>query len=132
MLPSIGPELSASFPLYERWRLPWTVFLWLSSLPCFAVLVFIWKVSEAIKKEEVFTFQVAKWIRASSYLLFADVCFFFSGNIILQLFGLNHPGIIICSMFIDVLGIALALAAAVLSRYVTKAAVLQEESDATI
>jgi hypothetical protein len=83
-------------------------------------------------RDEVFTLTVARWIRTSAVLLFADVAFFFAGNLALFALKMSHPGIVLCSLLIDIIGIALALGAAVLSRYITKAAALQEESEGTI
>jgi hypothetical protein len=132
MLPSVGTDFIRQYPEFASWRLPWTLFAWIATLPLFALMAYVWKVSGAIERDEVFTFQVANWIRIGSLLLFSDVAFFFCGNIALLAAGKSHPIIIAISLLLDVLGIALALAAAVLSRYITKAALLQEESDSTI
>ncbi len=132
IIPVLGSDITAAYPEFKAWYLPWLAFLWAAALPCFVVLVFVWKVSAAIKNEEVFTLQTAKWIKNSAILLFCDVGFFFAGNVVFLLLGMSHPGVLLSSLLVEVLGIALALAAAVLARYITKAALLQEESDGTI
>lgn len=132
IIPSWGTDIVAANPEFGHWYLPWLIFLWIVSLPCFSILIFVWKVSGAIKQEQVFTLKTAKWIKISAVLIFADVGFFFTGNLTFLLLGMNHPGIILISLFVDIFAIALAVLAAVLSRYITKAAVLQEESEGTI
>ncbi|MDR1642960.1 MAG: DUF2975 domain-containing protein [Clostridiales bacterium] len=132
MLPSIGQDAIRAYPEYAYWSVPWTIFAWLCSAPLFVLFYFVWKVSGAIKREEVFSFKVAKWIKNAAYILFGDIAFFFFGNIALALTGRNHPYLMVVSIVLIILGIALALAAAVLSRYIAKAAILQEESDATV
>jgi len=110
----------------------WLVFLWLAALPCLAILVYIWKAAGAVQREEVFTSKMAGWIRTSATLLFADAGFFFIGNLVLYWLGLSHWKILLLSMLADISAIAVAVLAAVLARYVTKAAALQEESEGTI
>ena len=131
IVPSWGSSIDAN-PEFSGWYLPWLVFIWIASLPCFAILVFIWKVSGAINRDEVFTLRTAKWIKTSAALLFADAGFFFIGNVAFLLFNVSHPGILLISMLGNIFVIALALLAAVLSRYITKAAELQEVSEGII
>jgi hypothetical protein len=130
--PSVGADFIFGYAISESWRTPWLVFVWAASMPLFAIMSYVWKVSGAIGREEVFTRQVARWIKTSSILLFSDVAFFFCGNLALLIAGKSYAIILAGTLLLDVLGIFLALAAAVLSRYIVKAAALQEESDATI
>ena len=132
IIPSWGSSVADSNPDFSGWYLPWLIFIWMASLPCFAILVFIWKVSGAIKREEVFTFTTANWVKTSAVLLFADAGFFFAGNVVFLLLNMSHLGILLLSMLGNIFVIALALLAAVLSRYITKAAQLQEVSEGTI
>ena len=132
IIPSWGTSIVEVNPEVSNRYLPWLVFIWIAALPCFAILIYIWKVSGAIKCEEVFTLRTAKWIKISAVLLFSDAAFFFIGNAILLLVNMSHPGILLLSMLGNIFVIALALLAAVLSRYITKAAALQEESECTI
>jgi hypothetical protein len=110
----------------------WQVFLWLAALPCFAILVYIWKAAGAVRRDEVFTSKMARWIQVSATLLFADAGFLFIGNLVLYWLGLSHWKILLISMLADICAIAVAVLAAVLARYVTKAAALQEESEGTV
>jgi len=110
----------------------WLAFIWAASLPCFAILVLVWRVSTAVKHDEVFSVKTARLVKTGAILLFWDTGFFFAGNVVLWLASLNHPGVLLLSLFVDIFGVSLALLAAVLSRYITKAAALQEEADGTI
>lgn len=132
VIPSWGRSIIYSNPEFNSWFWPWLVFAWLVSLPCFAILVFVWKVSVAVIHETVFTYQTAKWVKMGAILLLSDVILLFVGNIVLLLLNMNHPGILLLSVIADIFAVALALLASVLSRYLTKAAVLQEESEGTL
>jgi hypothetical protein len=132
VIPSWGWSIIVTNPELSGWFWPWLIFAWLVALPCFAILVFVWKVSGAVIRETVFTFQTAKWVKTGAVLLLSDVVLLFVGNILLLLFNINHPGILLLSVIGDIFAVALALLAAVLSRYLTKAAVLQEESEGTL
>jgi hypothetical protein len=119
-------------PQLAGWFWPWLIFAWLFTVPCFVILVFIWKVSGAVIRESVFTLQTAKWVKTGAILLLADVAFLLVGNVVLLLLSMNFIGMLLLSIIGAMFAIALALMAAVLSRYLTKAAVLQEESEGTL
>lgn len=54
------------------------------------------------------------------------------GNIIFLFTNMSHPGVALFSLLVVFAGVAVAVASAVLSHLVQKAAVLQEQSDFTI
>ena len=132
ILPLWGQGIVASAPELESWFFPWLVFSWLLAIPCFAILVFIWKVSRSVMNETVFTAQTANWVKTGAILLLSDAAFLLLGNSALLFCGMNHPGVLLFSAIGATFAAALALLAAVLSRYLTKAAVLQEESEGTL
>ncbi len=113
-------------------NIPWLIFLWAVTLPCFAVLICIWKVSTAIKTETVFALHTARTVKTAVTFILADTVLLLLGNILFLLLDMNHPAVFLLSIFIVIAGISLAICAAVLARYLTKAAALQEEADATI
>ena len=132
VIPSLGKSIIELNPEFAHWYWPWLIFCWLVSLPCFAILGLVWKASGAIRDETIFTLKTAKLIKAGAILLFCDAGFFFTGNVVLSLLGMNHPGILLASLLGDIFAVALAVFASILARYVTKAAELQEMSDGTV
>jgi ABC-type branched-subunit amino acid transport system permease subunit len=86
----------------------------------------------AIANETVFSVKAAKQIQTGGILLLSDAAFFFIGNVTLALLNMNNPGILLLSLLGDMFVLALGVLAAVLSRYITKAAVLQEENEGTL
>ncbi len=132
ILPIIGADVVKEYPEFSHWYLPWFTFLMLTAAPCFAVLVVVWKLAAAIRQERVFTIQTAHLVKYGSLIILCDVGFFFIGNIVFLLLNMNHPGVILLSLFVDIFGITLAVSAATLSRYITRASALQEEVDGTI
>jgi hypothetical protein len=132
IIPAWGQSLARANPELSGWYTPWLIFIWVASIPCFVILIFVCKVSGAIKNDEVFTIKTAKWVKTSAILLFSDAAFFFFGNVIFLLLKMSHPEILFLSMLGDIFAIALALLASVLSRYLTKAAELQDVSEGTI
>lgn len=91
-----------------------------------------WKITANIGKDQSFTEQNASLLKSISILSIGDAGFFFVGNIALLLLNMSHPAVAIASLAVVFVGIAIAVAAAVLSHLVKKAAVLQDESDWTI
>jgi hypothetical protein len=109
----------------------WLIFLWTVSIPCFVILIFVWKVTYAIKNETAFSTRVAKQVKLCAQILFLDSGMLLIGGIVFTV--LRIIDLFIPIVFILVLsGLALAIFAAVLSRYIAKAAVLKEENEGTI
>ncbi|MDR1061555.1 MAG: DUF2975 domain-containing protein [Clostridiales bacterium] len=132
ILPTFGASLVKTNPEYAGGYVPWLVFLWAAAAPCFAILALVWKVSSAVRQERVFTIQTARWIKTAAMTLIGDAGAFFAGNVAFLLFGMSNAAILLLAVLVDVFAVSLAVLAAVLSRYVTKAALLQEEADSTI
>jgi hypothetical protein len=132
ILPAVGNSFRDSYADFAHAYLPWLIFLWVTALPVFAVLGLVWKASAAVGHDSVFTVGTARLVKYGAIFILADTIFFCAGNMVLLLLGMNHPAIVLASFFIGVLGMALAAIAAVLARYLTKAAALQEEVDGTI
>lgn len=132
VIPMCGRYIQELYPEFSNCFWPWLIFLWISEIPCFTVLVFGWKIATNIGKDLSFSEDNSKFFKWISNLSAADAAFFFVGNIILLLNNMNHPSILLASFAVEFVGIAISVASAVLSHLVSKAAALQEQSDWTI
>lgn len=132
IVPMYGLGLRTLYPELSNRFWPWLIFIWGSGIPCFMALYCAWKITANIGKDQSFTEQNASLLKSISILSIGDAGFFFVGNIALLLLNMSHPAVAIASLAVVFVGIAIAVAAAVLSHLVKKAAVLQDESDWTI
>lgn len=132
VVPMYGDHLRTLYPEFSNRFLPWLIFLWASGIPCFTVLVFAWRIATNIEKDQCFSNQNARLLKWISILSATDAAFFFVGNVLLLLLNMSHPGVVLASLVIVFVGVAFAAVSAVLSYFVKKAAVLQEQSDWTI
>jgi hypothetical protein len=132
VLPAWGRDPFRTFPGFYEHFWPWLIFLWAAALPCFGILILVWQVADSIVRDNVFSRVTAKRISLAAGILLGDIAFFFLGNVVLMLLHMSHPGILLLSILVDMLGVSLAIFAAVLSRYITKAALLQEDAEGTI
>ena len=57
-------------------------FYWIASIPCFIILIIIWKISIIIKKDDLFSNNIVNLINIVIYTLFIDLTFFLVGNVI--------------------------------------------------
>ena len=121
----LAPEFGGYF-----W--PWLIFLWILSVPCYMALWMAWKIFTDIEKDKAFTMENAKRMGNVSFLAAADAVLLVVGNAVYLILHMNHPGVLLASFFIALVGIAIAIAAAMLSHLIRKAARLQDESDWTI
>lgn len=132
VFPSYGESLVNDYPEFSNRFWPWLIFLWISGIPCYAVLLFGWKIATNIGRDQSFSNANAKYLKWIAWLAAGDGIFFFVGNIVLLFTNMSHPGIALFSLLVVFAGVAVAVASAVLSHLVQKAAVLQEQSDLTI
>ena len=132
VLPSFGGSLAEEYPEFANRFLPWLIFLWISGIPCYAALVFGWRIAINIGRDRSFSNANANALKWIAWLAAGDAVFFFVGNIVLLFADLSHPGVVLLSLLIVFGGVAVTVVAAALSHLVKKAAVLQEESDLTI
>ncbi|MBR6473778.1 MAG: DUF2975 domain-containing protein [Firmicutes bacterium] len=132
IVPAYGQSIAYDYPEFAYCYWPWLIFLWVAALPCYAALVLAWKVAVNIGNDRSFSVENANLLRKVSYLAAGDSAFFFVGNVVLLFMSMSHPGITLMSLIVVFFGIAVAVASAALSHLITKAAVLQEDSDLTI
>lgn len=132
ILPIFGMDMVLSYPEFENRFWPWLIFIWCTGLPCAAALVFAWRISTNIGADRSFSRENAKLLKWISTLAICDAAYFFLGNIVLLCLNMSHPGVAIVLLLVVFAAIAVAMAAAVLSHLVMKAALLQEQSDLTI
>jgi hypothetical protein len=131
-LPDFGISLVREYLEFAAAFTPWLMFIWITALPCVGVLCLGWNVAGAISRDEAFTPKTAKQIKTAATLIFISVGIFFVGNVLFLFLNMSHPGIVLASLFVDIAEIAFAIIASTRSRYVTKAAVLQEDVEGTI
>ncbi|MBE5737299.1 MAG: DUF2975 domain-containing protein [Clostridiales bacterium] len=124
-----------------RWdlqNLPWGsiefsiqyVFHWIVSLPCFGLLIIAWRITLSMNKGKLFLEKNALYVNYATIVLIVDIAMFLIGNIIFVAMGWNNG--LILDILVAVLGLVISLFMYVLSRYLKKAAILQEESDYTV
>ena len=132
VVPALGNDLVSHYPEYSDSYYLWVVFLWLTAIPCYIVLYLAWKISANIGKDNSFSKENAVCMKYISMLAAGDSIFFFIGNIVYLVIGFNHPSIVLAALVIVFIGVSIAVAAAVLSHLILKAAQLKEENDLTI
>lgn len=130
--PVIGIDLKNEYPEFAYAFIPWLVFILIMAVPCYTVLVLGWEIASSIGNDNSFSTSNAKRLRYVSVLSLVTSIYFFAGNVVFLLLNMNHPGILLASLFITFIGIAISAASAILSYLVKKAAKLQEQSDWTI
>lgn len=132
VIPSLGQSLMANYPEFSHCYLPWMILIWITGIHCYVVLAYGWRIAGNIKRNRSFSIENAKLLKRIAVLAVADTGFFFIMNIVYWLLDMNHPGIVLMSLIVLVIGIAISAVSAALSHLVRKAADLQEQSDLTI
>lgn len=130
--PSIGHMIIRSYPETESYYFPWLIFLWISGIPCYLVLCFMWQIAKSLSGNRAFSYENSKRFSRISALATGDSVFFFAGNIVLLLMNINHPSVVLCSLGIVFAGITIAVISKAFAYLARQAAQLQEQSDLTI
>jgi Protein of unknown function (DUF3036). len=132
MLPILGKDLTEIYPEFAYCYVPWLIVLWISAIPCYLALYNGWKITSEIARDHSFSRENSVYLKQISLLALIDSSYFFVANLVLLFLNMNHPGILIVSLFVEFAGVTVAVAAAVLSHLVQKAAEIQQENELTI
>lgn len=135
-VPMMGREMQQFYTndlaYYNKLFYAWIVLIWLTAIPCYAVLVIAWKMAVSVQNDTQFSHKNSGRLSKIALLAIIDGTFFFVMNIVYLFANLNHPGVLIASFLVFLVSVAFSAAAKVLSGMVEKAAILQEENDLTI
>ncbi len=132
VVPSFGDSLRSQYPEFAGRYWPWLIFIWVSGIPCYAVLVLGWRIAANIGRDASFSLENARFLRSIAVLAALDAAYVFLGNLAMLFLDMSHPGVVLLSLQVVFAGAAVAVAAGALSHLVRKAALLQEENDLTI
>ena len=132
VVPSFGDSLCSQYPEFAGRYWPWLIFIWVSGIPCYAVLVLGWRIAANIGRDASFSLENARFLRSIAVLAALDAAYVFLGNLAMLFLDMSHPGVVLLSLLVVFAGAAVAVAAGALSHLVRKAALLQEENDLTI
>ena len=132
VVPSFGDSLRSQYPEFAGRYWPWLIFIWVSGIPCYAVLVLGWRIAANIGRDASFSMENARFLRSIAVLAALDAAYVFLGNLAMLFLDMSHPGVVLLSLLVVFAGAAVAVAAGALSHLVRKAALLQEENDLTI
>ena len=132
IVPSMAVSMRTSYPEFSDRFWPWLIFLLSTALPAYAILFFGWRVASNIGRDRSFCAENARYCKWIAGIAAGLSLYFFAGNTALLLLSMSHPGIFLLSLLFVLAGAAVTIAAAALSRLVTKAAALQDENDLTV
>ncbi len=131
-LPFIGISIVEDFPESSYCFWPWLIFLWLTAVPVYLVLFFLWKVVKNIQSGQSFSAENAKYFKWNAKFTMIDTCYFFIGNIALLFANCSHPSVFLASLVVCFIGTAVSVIFATLSHLFFKASILQSQNDLTI
>jgi len=131
-VPAKAMEFMGRSAAFEPYYIPWIALIWLTAIPCYAVLILGWRIAGNIGRDRSFCHENASYLKWVSYLAAGDSALLFTGSMLMLLFGLDRLWMLFTCFVAVFAGIAISAAAAILSHLVAKAALLQEESDLTI
>ncbi len=132
IVPMLSESMVERYPEFSDAKWPWLGLIWLTAIPCFLALISAWRIAVNIGSDRSFSAENAALLKRIAILAGGDAALLFLGNLIYLLLDMNHPSILLLSLFIEFVGIAVSVVAAALSHLVMKASALQEQSDLTI
>lgn len=101
-----------------------------TSVPCFVILFYAWKIASAIKNDNVFTYESANLIKKCTLILLIDDILFTLGNSAFLLLGWREY--VFYYFVLAAIGLVASCVLYLMFYYVNEAAELKEEIDLTI
>ena len=131
-IPILGGDTFNVFPELDFVFWPWIILIWLTSIPFYIALVLFYMICNEIEKDNSFSEKNARLLKYVSLLAICDTVFFFTGNVVYTLLGINRLMIILLSLFVVFVGIVIGVLTASLSHLVLNASELKKENELTI
>lgn len=132
LVPCLAGEMINQHNEFAYCFWPWIFFTWAAALPCYWVLGIVWKIADAIRADKSFTAENSLRVKLIMILALADSAFVFIVNVAFLFMNMNHPGILIASLFVCFSGVVIAVFAGCVSHLVHKAALLREENESFV
>lgn len=107
----------------------WLIFMWALAVPCYAVLVCIWRMADEIGRGNGFSPENARLLRLIAVLAGADSVLLLIGNVVFMARGHAIPTLALVSAFMCFVGLFISVGAACLSYLARKTAAPQDDSD---
>lgn len=130
MMPTIVKYILPGFS--SRTHLYWSIFLIISSIPCFCALVPAWKIADNIKKSKAFCKNNAKMMHLIGIFMAVDTSIIFLVNIIYFICRISFVYLFSAFFLIIAIFFALSVCSFALSSLIANATELQIQSDLTI
>ncbi len=99
-------------------------------MPCFALLVFAWLVTNRIHNGQFFALSTARLINVAALILYIDLGVFLIGNLVFMFLEWNTFAIIY--YFLAAIGFAVAICMSIIAYFVKKSADLKEETEGIV
>ena len=131
-LPLIGWEMAQALPQLAWLYWPCLLWSWVLGLVIYFALGLFWRICTRIGRDNSFCRENAKALYHISQLALLDTVLGFLLLVFLGVFAPLHPTVVFGFALLILVGLAVAVAAALLSRLVEKAAKLKEENDLTV
>lgn len=132
LAPHIAVKVMQTYPEYAYAFWPWLGYVLLSCVPVFWAFAEAWAIFTRIGHNRSFCPENTASMRRISILAACESVYLLSGNLVLSIFVVNHPGIFLFFMMLAFLALIVCGVCAALSMLIGKASTLQEENDLTI
>ena len=100
VVPSFGDSLRSQYPEFAGRYWPWLIFIWVSGIPCYAVLVLGWRIAANIGRDASFSLENARFLRSIAILAAVDAAYVFLGNLAMLFLDMSHPGVVLLSLLV--------------------------------
>ena len=133
LVPALGRELAREFPEVAWLFWPCLGAFWLTCLPVLAALVLVWRMAARIGRDNSFCRENARDLKRICWLALGDTAAYLVGTIAIWALKVGFPPIFLMGVLaILLVGVAIAVVAAILSHLIQKAAELKADQDLTI
>ncbi|HHT96768.1 MAG TPA: DUF2975 domain-containing protein [Clostridiales bacterium] len=132
IIPQMGRDIVRYNPEFSNLYYIWLSFIWTMGIPCYFVVVFFWRISNEIGKNNSFSDKNINSLIWISRLTLFDTIYCFIGNLILLILNMSHPGILIIFLFVIFIGIVIAIVSGALSHLAKKANTIEKENELTV
>lgn len=120
ILPLAGRQQMIESPRLVEVFWPALVFLWLTAVPIYMILISAWRIFAEIGRDNSYCNENATRLKFISYLSMIESVLYMLALILLFVLGYTTTTVVLLCMFVVVIGVAFSVATASLSHIVEK------------
>lgn len=131
-VPWLADYCAVRFSEYGYLKIPAMIFIYISTLGLYAVILQIVKICNNVQRDNIFSLDNVRCFDKISTVALLETIYFVAGAVAVTAIGAMHPAVVLCFIVVIFMAVVLMSFSRLMSSLLKKAVDIKEENDYTI